>query len=153
MALKRWEPLGELEQMRRQMDRMFGSVFGRGLPGLPGLERATTFMPNVEVYETDQDVVVNAELPGMDPKDVSVEITEDSIRLTGELSSSQEIKEDNYFRSERSYGHFERLVPLPNRIKDDEARATFKHGVLTVRAPLAEQVKRTRPHKIEIRTE
>lgn len=153
MGLMRREPHGELEQMRRQMDRMIGNVFGRGLFGLPALETAQALVPNVEVFETDRDLVINAELPGMDPKDVTVEITEDAVRLVGESCCSSEIKEDKYFRSERQYGRFERLIPLPDPIKDQEAKATFKNGVLTIRAPLTQEAKRQRAHKVDIVTE
>ena len=140
--------------MRRQMDRMFdqmlGSSFGRSFGNLPQLEAVRAFVPNVEVYATDKEVVVKAELPGIDPKDVNLEVTEEAIHLTGELKKEEEIKEDNYYRTERQYGHFERVVPLPNRIKDAEAKATFKNGVLTIRAPLAEEVKKPQARKLKI---
>jgi HSP20 family protein len=155
MALMRWEPFSEIESMRRVMDRMFDQVLGGGggghrMPGMAQLEFGHVFTPNVEVYQTGNEVVIKAELPGLDPKDVNVEILEDQIMLTGELKQETEIKEDNYYRSERQYGHFERVIPLPNRVKDSEAKATFKHGVLTIRAPLAEEVKKPQGRKLEI---
>lgn len=153
MALIRREPFSELERMRRQMDRMFGSMLGGGLMKLPGLEEAQVFLPNVEVFETDKEVVVNAELPGLDPKDVDVEISEDSVTIRGETSTSSEVKEDTYFHSERQYGKFERTIGLPDLIKDKEAKATFKHGLLTVRAPLAVEKKRPESRKIQIVSE
>jgi HSP20 family protein len=117
---------------------------------LPTLEAGRAFMPSVEVYTTENEVVVKAELPGLEAKDVNVEVLEDAIHLTGELKKEEEIKEDNYYRSERQYGHFERMIPLPNRVKDSDAKATFKHGVLTVRAPLAEEVKKPQGRKLQI---
>lgn len=155
MSIMRWSPLEEMETVRRQMDRLFdqmigGSTFGRSFAGLPQLESARVFAPNVEVYTTDKEVVIQAELPGIDPKNVNVEITEEAVHLTGELKKEEEIKEDNYYRSERQYGHFERVVPLPNRIKDQEAKATFKNGLLTIRAPLAEEVKKPQARKLKI---
>lgn len=152
MALMRWEPLGEIESMRRAMDRMFGQMIGGtgALGALPSLEGARAFMPSVEVYTTENEVVVKAELPGLDAKDVNVEVLEDAIHLTGELRKEEEIKEDNYYRSERQYGHFERMIPLPNRVKEGEAKASFKHGLLTVRAPLAEEVKKPQGRKLQI---
>lgn len=152
MALMRWEPLSELERMRHQMDRVFENVLGHRLPRFTA-EGAETFLPTVEVYQTDKDVIVNAELPGLEPKDVNVEISEDSITLKGETCCSTEVKEDTYFRTERQYGRFERVIPLPDRIKDQEAKATFKNGMLTVRAPLLVESTRPRSHKIEILTE
>lgn len=151
MALTRWEPLAEMESMRRAMDRMFESFGGgRMLAGLPSLEVGRGFAPSVEVYATDDEVVISAELPGIRPEDVTVEITEEAVHLSGELKQESEIKEDNYYRSERQYGHFERVVPLPNRIKDDQAKASFKHGVLTIRAPFAEPVKKPQSRRLTI---
>lgn len=142
MSLVRWNPFDEMERMQQDMGRIFGRLGMRG--------RGEAVMPTVEVYQTDQEVVVKAELPGMQPDGVQVEITEDSVHLSGEFKQEDEIKEDNYFRSERQYGSFERMIPLPNRIKDGEAKASFKHGVLEIRAPLAEEVKRMQPRKLQI---
>jgi HSP20 family protein len=151
MAMMRWEPLGELESMRRMMDRMLENMGGSRLFGhLPSLEGGRTFMPNVEVFTGEDEVVVTAELPGIDPEDVEVEITEDSIHLCGESKREEEIREDTYFRSERQYGRFDRTIALPERIKDAEARASFKNGVLTIRAPLAEPLKKAQARKLKI---
>ncbi len=151
MALTRWEPLAEMESMRRAMDRVFEQFGGgRMLGGLPSLEGGRGFAPSIEVYATDNEVVVSAELPGIGPDDVTVEITDEAVHLTGELKKESEIKEDNYYRTERQYGHFERVVPLPNRIKDDQAKASFKNGVLTIRAPFAEPVKKPQSRKLSI---
>ena len=148
MSMTRWEPLAEMDAMRHAMDRMFSQMlpaFGR----LPSLD-LRAFSPNVEVYQTDKEVVIQAELPGIDPKHVTVEATEDSVHLSGELRKESEVKEDNYYRTERQFGQFDRIVPLPNRIRDQEVKATFKHGLLTIRAPLAEEVKRPQARKIRI---
>jgi HSP20 family protein len=114
------------------------------------MDVSRAMMPNVEVFATDTEVVVKAELPGMAPDQVEVEVTEDSIHLSGELKQEEVIKEDSYYRSERQFGQFERLIPLPNRIKDTEAKASFKNGILEIRAPLAEEVKRPAARKLEI---
>lgn len=153
MNLVRWNPFEEVEVMRRQMDRLFDSMLTGASPslgGLPQLEVARVFAPNVEVYTTDKEVVVKAELPGIDQKDVEVEVTEEAVHLAGELKREEEIEEDNYYRTERQYGRFERVVPLPNRIGDTEAKASFKNGVLTIRAPLAEEIKKPQARKLQI---
>lgn len=145
MALIKWEPLNEVEQVRRQMDRMFSQMLGGMWPGTNGHG-----MPPVEIYRTDKELVVNVELPGCDPKDVNVEITEDSVRVSGEIHRDQEIKDDHYYRSERAIGKFQRLIALPDPIKEGEAKATFKHGLLTLRAPFAQAQRPTTPRKIAI---
>lgn len=148
MAMQRWEPLSELDQMKRRMERMFDQFIGPRLQGLPGM----TYVPNVEVYETDKDLIINVELPGLDPKNVNVEISADSVYISGETKQETEIQEDTYYRSERMFGEFKRTIPLPDQIKDQEAKATFKNGLLTIRAPLATEQKRHRPHKVTIET-
>ena len=150
MALMRRDPLSEIDAMRRSMEQLVDSMMGGGLPAMPVLGMGRAFSPNVEVYATDADVVIKAELPGLEAKDVELEITEEAVRLSGEMHKEEEIEEDNYYRSERQYGHFERLIPLPNRVKDDQAKASFKNGVLTIRAPLAEEVKKLQARKLEI---
>lgn len=145
MQVKTWEPLTELEQMRRQMERTLSQLWGRGLDFSAG------FVPTVEVYETDRDVVVKAELSGMDARDIGVEVTADSVVLTGEQKRHSEISQDRYYRTEREYGAFTRVVALPHPIAEKQASAEFKNGLLTVRAPLAKPIARETPHKIAIR--
>jgi HSP20 family protein len=146
MSLIRWSPFEEVEAMRRQMDRMLEQFVG----GQGGQSPLLVTMPRLEVYTTDDDVVIKAELPGMEPADVQVEVSEESVHITGELKREEEVNEDNYHRTERQFGSFERVIPLPNRIKEGEAKATFKNGVLTIRAPLAEVVKKPQARKLAI---
>lgn len=146
MQVKAWEPLTEFEQMRRQMERTIGQLWGRAG------EYKSGFVPTVEVFETDRDVIVNAELSGIDPKDVSVEVTAESVILTGEMKRHEEIQDDRYFRTEREYGAFTRVIALPHAINEAQASAAFKHGLLTVRAPLAQPAPRTTPRKVAIHT-
>lgn len=152
MAMQRWEPMGELETMRRQMDRMINQVLGRSPLGMLRSETMQAMMPTVEVYMTEHEVVLNAELPGIDPKDVNVEIAEDAVILSGEMKQEKEVQEDTYYSSERTFGQFRRIVPLPAPIKEQEAKATFKNGLLALRMPLAEPPKKKSPRKIEIDT-
>jgi HSP20 family protein len=158
MSLVRWQPQGEIQSIRTQMDRLFdqmvGSFFGgmpAGIPaGMHGLEEARALNPSFEVYTTEDAVVVSAELAGIDPKEVDVEVTPDAVHVSGELKRESEIKDDDYYHSERSYGRFERTVRLPYRVNDAEAKATFKHGVLTIRMPLADAADRPRARKLTI---
>jgi len=153
MTLMRWEPKSEIDAMRRTMDRMFNQVMNAPLFSrlhIAPQDGSIDLIPNVEVCTTDTDVVVSIELPGINPEDVSVEIAEDSVHVSGEVKSEAHFKEDNYYRTERQYGAFDRLVPLPNRVKEQEAKAGFKNGVLTIRAPLAEVVKRPQARKLSV---
>lgn len=153
MSLMRWKPQSEIESLRSQMDRLFDQMMGGFFQGLPALEPTRSFVPNFEVYTTDDELVVSAELPGIEPHDVEVEVTPEAVHVAGELKKETEIKEDNYYRTERHYGRFERVVPLPYRVKDTEAKASYKHGVLSIRLPLAEDVKLPKTRKLLIEAE
>lgn len=137
MSLMRWEPLTELSRIRQEMDRVFGEFFGA-----PATTQATSerWIPPVDVYEADNQVVVKAELPGVNKDNLEVTTTEDSVTIKGETKSEQEVKEPSgYYRKELRYGSFQRLVPLPSNVKPQEAKASFKDGILEIRLPKAEE--------------
>lgn len=137
--------------MRRRMERAFGRVLPR-ITWAPSLEGRgeELILPEVDVYQTADEVVVSAELPGIEAKDVSVEVSEDAITISGTCKRESEIEEEGYYQAERQFGQFMRKLALPSKIKDQEAKASFKNGVLTVRAPLAEEAKKLKGHKIAI---
>jgi HSP20 family protein len=93
-------------------------------------------MPALDVFEEDGKLHINAELPGMQEKDIEIEVTDGTLTISGEKRDEREIKEDNYYRSERSYGSFRRLVALPAGADTDEVDATFKDGVLKIVIPV-----------------
>jgi HSP20 family protein len=137
-------PFSIFRRLTEEMDRAFATSFGLGRQsGEQGLERGT-WWPAVEVRERDNHVEVNAELPGMTKDDVKVEVTSEGIVLEGEKRREQERDEGGVHRSERSYGHFYRLIPLPEGAEPDRAKADFKNGVLTVQVPLSEQKRKAR---------
>ena len=118
--------------LRREMDRLFDDAFrGFGVPSL-GFGRNGGW-PSVEVSETDKDVTVTAELPGLDEKDVEVLLAEGVLTIRGEKKSETEDKDRHY--SERYYGRFERRVALPGEVDEDKVQASFKNGILTVTMP------------------
>lgn len=133
--------------LQREMNRLFGEFFGEhplaGRRGEPGWAPAA-FMPRVDVSETDTEVKVSAELPGMDEKDIAVELQDDVLTLRGEKKSEQEEQGKNWFRREQSYGSFHRSIELPAFVDAGKAKAQFKKGVLTFTAPKRpeEQVRR-----------
>jgi HSP20 family protein len=151
MSMVRWEPLAELDAMRRTMDRLFEQLNSpRLFGGLPALEGGLGFMPNIEVSTLKDEVVLTAELPGIEPDEVNIEITEDAVHLMGECKRAREVSEDAYWRSERRYGRFDRVVALPNPIKQEAAKAVFSHGLLTIRAPLAEPLKQPQMRRLKV---
>ncbi len=125
-----------LLSLHREVNRLFDDVFrGFGAPSFAGFDRGLSW-PQLELAETDKEVRVTAELPGLDEKDVDIQIEEGVLTIRGEKKAEVEDKERGY--SERSYGRFERRIGLPRGIDRDKASATFRNGVLTVTLPRTE---------------
>jgi HSP20 family protein len=142
MSLIRWQPARELENFRQQMNRLMDEWMmpELELPSLTmgGFEK----MPAVELSETETEVILKAQLPGIDIKDLEVEVGEDTISISGEQKQEERKEEKGYFRSEFHYGHFVRTIPLPVAIKPDAIASEFKDGLLTLTLPKAEVTKR-----------
>ena len=111
--LMEWRPFREVSRLRREMDRLWDDYFGSGRRGLQPLQ--AEFAPAVDVKETAEAVVVKAEVPGMDAKDINISVTGDVLTIKGEKKSEREEKEENYHLVERSYGSFSRSLTLPAR--------------------------------------
>ncbi len=139
-GLMLWNPFAEIERIRREFDRLLEEL-------VPREEGERLFAPVVDVYETDQDIVVKAELPGVKKENVEVSIRDNALHIKGEKKEEKEEKTETYHRVERVYGKFERVIPLPTDVKVEAAKAEFKDGVLEIRIPKAEGSKEK---KIEI---
>jgi HSP20 family protein len=136
---------------RQEMNRLYDSFF-RGFELEPFESRIGAFSPHIDVTESDKDINITAELPGMDDKDIDVSISKDALTIRGEKKEEKEEKKKNYYHMERSYGSFSRTIPLPSEIDTDKVKAQFKKGVLTVTLPkTAKAVKETK--KIQIKAE
>jgi len=139
-ALARREESDPFRGFQREMNRLFDEFFSDfGLAPHWRLSENDTgvsaFSPRVDVSENDKEVKLSAELPGLDEKDVSVEIDEAAVTIRGEKNEEQEEKGKNWFRRELSYGSFHRVVPLPANVDSVKAKARFKKGVLSVTIP------------------
>jgi len=137
-------PFSLMRRLSDEMDRAFATSFGLPTVGRTGVEDEVRWIPPVEVRERDNNLVVTAELPGMNKDNVKVEVTAEGLLIQGERKREQEEKRQGYYRSERSYGQFYRLVPLPDGIDPDKAKAQFRDGVLQVEFPLPESLQRKR---------
>ena len=146
MALVRWNPARDLMQMREEMDRLFNQAFGRG-DGEEGAWGRGTWMPPVDIHETDDAFVLKAELPGFTKEDVQIELHGNRLILRGERKQETEVKEEQYHRRERAYGRFERAFWLPTTVDAEKIQASFKDGVLELRLPKSEAAK---PKRIPI---
>jgi len=130
-------PLSMMRRLTEEMDRAFSNTFGL----TRGFGDWGAWSPPVEVRQRDGDLEISAELPGLTKDDVKVECTEEGITIEGEKKREVEKEEGGIHRSERSYGHFYRMIPLPDGAESDKAKAQFKDGVLQVRVPLSEQAR------------
>jgi HSP20 family protein len=128
----------EMMTLREAMDHLFDDAFTRPL-SFNGNGIAS--MPAVDLYQTDDSVVVKATLPGMKAEDVDISVTGDRLTLRGEIKQENEQKDATYHMREQRYGAFERSLPLPTEVKTDKAKAEFNDGILTVTLPIAEEVK------------
>ncbi len=133
-----FSPFAMMRRLSEEMDRAFSSSFGL----TRGSGESGMWSPPVEVRERNNNLEVTAELPGLNKEDVKVECTEEGIIIQGERKREQESHEGGYYRSERTYGNFYRMIPLPEGAQVDKAKADFKNGVLEVKVPLSEQQQR-----------
>ena len=139
MAIVRWEPFRDLVTTQDRFNRLFNDAFSRA-----GGERSlgvSEWTPAVDIYETDQSVVLKAELPGIDPKDVEIRVEDGTLWLKGERKFEKEVKEEGYRRIERQYGSFVRSFPLPATVDSEKATAEYKDGVLNLTLPKREEAK------------
>jgi len=137
MALVKWDPFSDLARVREDMGRMLDEFFGRR--AWPAFWREEGLSPALDIYETDNEVVVKMEAPGVSKEDLDISLDENEIRVKGEVRKDEEVKESGYYRRERRYGSFSRSAALPARVVPDKAKATFRDGVLEVRVPKVEE--------------
>jgi HSP20 family protein len=132
------DPFALLRQMTSELDRAFEAWPSVRWPSFGQFARSdsATWSPKIDVFERDNRLVTRVDLPGMKKEDVSVEVTDGHLALSGERKHEKEEKKDNFYRSEREYGSFYRAVPLPDGVKLDDVKATFSDGVLEVSVPL-----------------
>ena len=135
--LIRWEPVREMMTLREAMDRLFDDAFTRPL-SMAGNGWA---VPAVDMYQTDNEVVVKAALPGMKAEDVQLNVTGEVLTIKGEIKQKEEVKEKAYHLREQRWGMFERSVILPTEVVADKAKADFENGILTITLPKAEEAK------------
>lgn len=139
MDLVPWKPSGELASLRKEMDKVWSRFFGEtSFPGFISQE----WMPSVDISETKDTLLVKAEIPGMDVKDVSVTVSGDILTIKGEKKREEEKKDEHYYCSERYCGSFQRSIRLPVNIIAEKVEATFEKGVLQVTLPKTEEAKK-----------
>jgi HSP20 family protein len=144
-TLVRWDPFREITTLQNEMSRLMGSLSGGTLPNGSGQSR--TWMPAVDVWETENEVVYAFDLPGIDEDKIAVEFEDGSVTVSGERERTQEVSDDALYRYERRFGSFSRTIGLPQGVTEDSIHADYKNGVLELRVTKPEQPK---PRRIQI---
>lgn len=145
MAIVRWDPFGEVLRMQRDVDRIFSRLGAAEVTG-----EIVAWMPKVDVKRKDDDIIVRAELPGVDPADVDVEVTDGVLTIRGERRQEEKQEGEDWLVSESSYGSFERSLTIPEGVDPTTIRADYKDGILMVHVPKALEAARPKTTKIEI---
>jgi HSP20 family protein len=142
-TLVRWEPFREFAALQNEMSRLINGWAGEGADN--GGSR--TWVPSVDVWETESDVVYAFDLPGIPEDKISVEVEGGALTVSGERERAEQTEGDRFYRYERRFGSFERSIGLPQGVKEDEIKADYKDGVLEIRVPKPEQAK---PRRIQV---
>ncbi len=148
MAIMRWDPFGEMLRMQRDMDRIFsrmGTAEGRGESA-----SAVAWMPKIDVKTKGDDIVVRAELPGIDPDGVDIEVTDGVLTIKGERKAEEEREDEGWLIRESSYGVFERSMVLPEGVNAEDIKADYNDGILEVQVPKALEAAKPKSTKIAI---
>ncbi len=140
MELMRWKPRRELFGLHNNINRMFDNFISPTVRSDEALS-VWGWNPVVDIYENEENIIITAELPGVDKKDMTVDVKGRVLTFKGERSTDNEVKEDNYYRQERCYGKFERCFTLPVEIDPEKIKADYKDGVLKIDIPKAEESK------------
>jgi HSP20 family protein len=145
MALIRFEPVRELNTIQNEMNRLFNTFF-EAPPGNSGTTQRR-WIPAMDLVETDDDLVLRADLPGLSEENVNIEVEDNVLTISGERKAEHEERKEGYYRVERASGSFSRSLTLPEGIDPERVRASFDRGVLEIRIPKPEQRK---PRKVTI---
>jgi HSP20 family protein len=145
LAIIRWDPFRDMVTLRERMNKLF-----EDMAASRGEEKDLTtssWAPAVDIYETENEVVLTAEIPGIEEKDVEIKVEDNTLTLRGERKFEKETKEENYHRIERAYGSFFRSFTLPNYVDQDKIEAEHENGILKIRMPKRAELK---PRKVKI---
>ncbi len=149
MTIVKWDPFRNVAALQDRINRIFDESFSRTADVDDDISMSA-WKPSVDIYETDEAIILKAELPGIKKEDVSVEVKDNVLTLRGERVEDKEIKEGSYFRKERCFGTFSRAFNLQHRVQPDKIKAKFKDGILVVEIPKPEEEK---PKQIVVNVE
>jgi HSP20 family protein len=135
--LDRWDPFQEMDTLQRQMNRLIDRL----VPTNGGERMGFAFIPSAELEETDDAIRLKLEVPGLEAKDIDIEVTPDAVSISGERKTESKTEEHGVTRSEFRYGKFQRVIPLPSLVQNDQVKAEYQNGILHLNLPKAESEK------------
>jgi HSP20 family protein len=147
MALIRWEPVTELNTLQNEMNRLFNTFFDQPAPTGRGGGSGRRWIPAMDLVETGDHYVLRADLPGLSDEEVSIQLQDNVLTISGERKTEHEGHQEGYYRLERAFGGFSRSLTLPDGVNPDAVQAHFDRGVLEIRIPKPEQKK---PRQVQI---
>ncbi|NJP08193.1 MAG: Hsp20/alpha crystallin family protein [Leptolyngbyaceae cyanobacterium RU_5_1] len=150
MTLIRWQPWQEIDVLRRQFDELFDELtpISRGISrGAVAKPNGVAWTPAIEIKSTDTDITLRVELPGIEAKNLDVQVSHDTVSIAGEYKSETRTEDQQIFRSEFRYGSFQRVISLPTPVQNDQVNAEFKDGILTLTMP---KVEAERPKVVKV---
>lgn len=141
MAIVRWfDPFKDLSVMQERMNRLFEDTYSR-FRGKDEILKKGVWSPSMDIYETEEKIIVNAELPGVDKESITLEVKDGVLAIRGERKFEKDVKEENYHLMEREYGTFARSFSLPATIDQDKVSASYRDGILEIILPKKDEVK------------
>ncbi|NEP45013.1 MAG: Hsp20/alpha crystallin family protein [Okeania sp. SIO2H7] len=148
MAVIRWQPMSEMYDLQKEMNRLFESFSNPN--GNSNRQNNLAFVPAAELHETPEAIQVKFEIPGLEAKDLDVQVTAEAVAISGERKAETKTEENGKVRSEFHYGSFRRVVPLPSRVQNDKVEAEYKNGVLNLTLPKVDAEK-NKVVKVEVK--
>ncbi len=150
MALVRWRPFDDLMSLQEEVSRFFDEFFGERLPVWRSEEAPSAWIPRVDISETDEEILVRADVPGMEKDDIKITLSDNVLTISGEKKVERDEKRENFHRVERVFGSFKRSFYIPTNVDPNKITASYKNGVLTIRLPKKEEAK---PKEIPVQVE
>ncbi len=137
MPLMRWEPFREVEMLRRQMNQLFYDLAeaNQGASSDVSTSNTTAWVPAVELHDNGSELLLRAEIPGVEGKDLDIQVMQDAVSIAGEHRYEKKSESNGNFRSEFRYGSFQRVIPLPTKVQNQQVKADLKDGILTLTLP------------------
>ncbi|WP_416674082.1 Hsp20/alpha crystallin family protein [Egbenema bharatensis] len=135
MAIVHWAPFREIENLQQEMNQLFDALSPTVSKRSNGTAERLSFVPAAELHETPEAIYLSVELPGMEAKDLDVQVMAEAVSVSGTRQASERTEQDGVVRSEFRYGTFQRVIPLPARVQNDRVEAAYKDGILRLTLP------------------